>query len=217
MSDIVRIFIADDHPILRRGVKDILFEEKKFNVIGEASDGNTALEMARNLKPDILILDIEMPGLNGLEIARIINEEKLNINIIILTMYKEEEYFNEAIDLNVKAYLLKDSVITELIDSINSVMQGDFYLSPVISKYLLERNKRKNKLSEDIPAVKKLTGTEINILKLLTENKTSREIADELFISVRTVQNHRTNICNKLNLKGYNKLLQFALQNKNLL
>ena len=217
MSDIVRIFIADDHPILRRGVKDILFEEKKFNVIGEASDGNTALEMARNLKPDILILDIEMPGLNGLEIARIINEEKLNINIIILTMYKEEEYFNEAIDLNVKAYLLKDSVITELIDSINSVMQGDFYISPVISKYLLERNKRKNKLSEDIPAVKKLTGTEINILKLLTENKTSREIADELFISVRTVQNHRTNICNKLNLKGYNKLLQFALQNKNLL
>ena len=217
MDKIVKIFIADDHPILMRGLKDILAEVKEFQIVGEASDGNTALEMIRNIKPDILILDIEMPGLNGLEIARIINDEKLKINIIILTMYKEEEYFNEAIDIGVKAYLLKDSVITELIDSINSVMQGDFYISPAISKYLLERNKRKNKFSDEVPSLKKLTDTELNILRLLTENKTSREISDELYISVRTVQNHRTNICNKLNLKGYNKLLQFAIQNKNLL
>jgi DNA-binding NarL/FixJ family response regulator len=217
MDKIVKIFIADDHPILMRGLKDILAEVKEFQIVGEASDGNTALEMIRNINPDILILDIEMPGLNGLEIARIINDEKLKINIIILTMYKEEEYFNEAIDIGVKAYLLKDSVITELIDSINSVMQGDFYISPAISKYLLERNKRKNKFSDEVPSLKKLTDTELNILRLLTENKTSREISDELYISVRTVQNHRTNICNKLNLKGYNKLLQFAIQNKNLL
>lgn len=217
MSKTIKIFIADDHPILRRGLMDILKEEKDFEIVGEASDGNSALEKIQDLKPDISILDIEMPGMNGLEIAKTLKDKKSETNIIILTMYKEEEYFNEAIDLEVKAYLLKDSVVSELTDSIKSVMAGDFYISPAISKYLIGRNKRKIKLSGEHPELKKLTDTEINILKLLTENKTSREIANELFISVRTVQNHRTNICNKLNLKGYNKLLQFALQNKSLL
>jgi len=217
MSKAIKIFIADDHPILRRGLMDILKEEKDFEIVGEASDGISALEKIQDLKPDISILDIEMPGMNGLEIAKTLKDKKSETNIIILTMYKEEEYFNEAIDLEVKAYLLKDSVVSELTDSIKSVMAGDFYISPAISKYLIGRNKRKNKLSGEHPELKKLTDTEINILKLLTENKTSREIANELFISVRTVQNHRTNICSKLNLKGYNKLLQFALQNKSLL
>jgi len=217
MNKSIRILIADDHPILRRGLQDILKEEKDFDIIAEASEGNSALEKIHALKPDISILDIEMPGMNGLEIARILQEEKSETNIIILTMYKEEEYFNEAIDLGVKAYLLKDSVVTELNDSIKSVMTGDFYISPAISKYLIERNKRKSRLGEEHPSIKKLTETERHILKLLAENKTSREIADGLFVSIRTVQNHRTNICNKLNLKGYNKLLQFAIQNKSLL
>jgi DNA-binding NarL/FixJ family response regulator len=217
MRKIIKVFIADDHPIFLRGLVDILKDEPSFELAGEAQDGAVALQMIRELKPGIAILDIEMPEINGLEIARVLQSEKSNTNIVILTMYKDEEYFNEALDLGVKAYLLKDSVASELIDALKAVTQGDFYISPVISKYLIERNRNKIKPDEEQTGLDILTNMEKHILKFLADNKTSREIAEETFTSIRTVQNHRTNICNKLNLKGYNKLLQFAIQNKSFL
>ena len=217
MRRIAKVFIADDHPIFRRGIADILKDEPGFELAGEAQEGTEALRMIKELNPEIAILDIEMPGMNGLEIAKKLLEEKSKTNIVILTMYKDEEYFNEALDTGVKSYLLKDSVTSELMDSLKAVMHGDFYISPAISKYLIEWNKNKTRLIEEQPALEKLTNMEKLILKLLADNKTSREIATETYTSIRTVQNHRTNICSKLNLKGYNKLLQFAIQNRGLL
>ncbi len=217
MRRIAKVIIADDHPIFRRGVADILKDEPGFKLAGEAQEGTEALRMIKELTPEIAILDIEMPGMNGLEIAKKLQEEKCKTNIVILTMYKDEEYFNEALDTGVKSYLLKDSVASELMDSLKAVMHGDFYISPAISKYLIEWNKNKTKLIEEEPALDKLTNMEKLILKFLADNRTSREIATETYTSIRTVQNHRTNICSKLNLKGYNKLLQFAIQNRGLL
>ena len=217
MEKIIKVFIADDHPIFRKGLVDIISEEKDFEVIGEAKDGVTALDMIKNLKPDIAVLDIEMPEMNGLEVAKNLRAEKSDVNIVILTMYKDEEYFNAALDLEVKSYLLKDSVASELISGLKAVTQGDFYISPAISGYIIEWNRKKKKLENDNPEIANLTNMEKQILRLLAENKTSREIADITFTSIRTVQNHRNNICNKLNLKGFNKLLQFALQNKSFL
>jgi DNA-binding NarL/FixJ family response regulator len=214
MRKIVKVFIADDHPIFRRGLVDIINDEPRFKISGEAQDGAAALQMIKEQKPDIAILDIEMPGMNGLEIAEALLSENSTTDIVILTMYKDEEYFDKALDLEVKAYLLKDSVASELIDSLKAVTQGDFYISPVISKYLIERNKNKTREPEEQAELEILTNMEKHVLKLLAENKTSREIADETYTSIRTVQNHRTNMCAKLNLKGYNKLLQFAIQNK---
>jgi len=132
-------------------------------------------------------------------------------------MYKDEKYFDAAMDVGVKGYVLKDGIAAELIDSLRAISSGKYYISAVISDLLIDRRKRLQSLTKAIPSLSALTTAERNILKLLAENKTSREIANDLFISVRTVENHRTHICNKLGIKGHNKLLQFALEHRSVL
>jgi len=214
MPDKIQILVADDHTLFRQGLINLLNEARLFEIIAEASDGTETLQKIRELKPQIAIVDIEMPGLNGLEIVRAIKNENFPVEFVILTMYKEEEYFNAAMDLGVKGYLLKDNAISDLINCIKSVASGKYFVSPMISDYLINRHERTKSFQQANPALEALSTTEKQILKLISENKTSREIANELYISYRTVQNHRTNICEKLGLKGYNKLLQFALENK---
>jgi DNA-binding NarL/FixJ family response regulator len=210
----VKIIIADDHPLFRNGLVNTIRENSDYNVIGESANGAEALEQIRTLKPDIAILDINMPEMNGLEVTKTVNKEKLQTKIIILTMYKDEDYFNEAINLNVSAYLLKDCATNEILKCLEEVLSGEYYFSPGVLNYLVKRKSKQRTLETENPGLKDLTIAEKQVLEKVAENKTSREIAEELFISVRTVQNHRNNICTKLNLKGYNKLLQFAIYNR---
>jgi len=213
----IKIIVADDHPIFRSGLVTAIGKCSEYDVIGESENGNDAFESIKNLKPDIAILDINMPGMNGLEVTKLVNKDKLPVKIIILTMYKDEDYFNEAINLNVQAYVLKDAATYEILKCLEEVSEGEYFFSPGVLNYLVKRKNRRSSLQKDFPGLSGLTTAEKQVLLKVAENKTSREIADELFVSHRTVQNHRNNICAKLNLKGYNKLLQFAIYNKSLL
>ena len=213
----INVLIADDHPIFRQGLRKVIEEDGKYSVISETSNGAETIEKIRELKPDVAVLDIDMPKLNGIEILKAVQREKLPVKCVILTMYKDEEYFNQAMDYGVFGYLLKDSVVIELIECIEAVQSGKHYISPKISDYLLQRSEKQKALTNAIPQLQQLTKTEREVLRHLSENKTSRKIAEEMFISERTVENHRANICSKLGLKGYNALLLFALKYKPIL
>jgi DNA-binding NarL/FixJ family response regulator len=211
MNEDVRIVIADDHPLMRKGIIGVIHEIPHWRVVGEAADGEQALRLLDELHPHVLIIDIDMPKLNGLEVAKIVQQRKLLVKVIVLTMYDNETMFNRAIDVGVMGYVLKDAVVTETVDALRNVLAGKYYLSPSVSGALAKRVR----LDEDEPAyalgLSKLTRTERKVLKLIAENRTSKEIAEELFISVRTVETHRSNICQKLDLHGTNALLRFAL------
>ncbi len=210
MSSKVKIIIADDHHIFRKGILSILNEDPSIEIISEAPNGEEALKLIQSLRPDIALLDIDMPVLSGLDVARKVKASNLATKIVILTIHKDKEYFDEAIELDIKAYILKDSIANDLIDCIKEVAAGNYYISPAISGYLVKSRKQP---SGESP-LKKLTSTELQIVKLLSQNKTSSQIADVLFRSVRTIENHRNNICKKLDLSGQNALLLFAYENK---
>jgi len=214
MPEQTTIFIADDHQIFRQGLLKLLASEAAIQIVGESGDGFEAFQKIKLLQPDIAILDISMPNMSGLEVVKQIKQDKLPVEFIILTMYDDEEYFNEALDCGVKGYLLKDNAIADLLHCVRCVTEGKYYVSPLISDFLLNRKQKIIDFKCENPQLTKLTEMEKRILKLIAENKTSKEIAMELFISYRTVQNHRTHVCEKLDLKGHHKLLQFALKNK---
>ena len=217
MSSTVKILLADDHPIFREGLRKIIQQEKSFMVIDSTGDGNQALEIIRKNKPDVAILDISMPGITGLKIAKVIADENLPTLPIILTMYSDEEYLDEAMENDVKGYLLKDTTTTEIIDCIKAVLQGGFYISKELTDYIIKNKKTKSSKNDILKQLEKLTPSEKQILKLISENKTSTQIAKELFVSFRTIQNHRMNISHKLGLCGHNKLLLFAIEHRALL
>ena len=213
----IRVFIADDHQLFRQGLLKLLTSEETIKIVGETGDGLEAFQKIKQLQPDIAILDISMPNMNGLEIAKQLKKDRLAIEFIILTMYDDEEYFNEALDSGIKGYLLKDNAIADLLHCVKCIMQGKYYVSPLVSNYLVNREEKTKQLRSEHTGLAELTVKEKRILKLIAENKTSKEIAETLFISYRTVQNHRSHICEKLGLKGHHKLLQFALENKSFL
>lgn len=215
MPELIKIIIADDHPLFRNGLKQLLEKEQNIKIIGEADNGKKALELIIEKKPDIAILDIDMPGMTGLEVMKEIKDTETRI--IILTMYAEEDIFDEAITLGVKGYVLKDSAVNDILDCIGKVWENEYYLSPSVSNFLVSRRKKITELKRSNPYLDSLTVTEKKILKFISENKTSKEIADTLFLSPRTIENHRTNISNKLKLKGSHSLLKFAIENKSLL
>lgn len=210
----IRILIADDHPIFRKGLREIIEEDAELIIVREVDDGAEAFERLQSLKPDVAVLDIGMPKQNGFDVAQGAAEIKLPVKIIFLTMYKEHEAFNRALDLGVKGYILKDSAATEIVDGIKAVAAGEHYISPAISSFLVSRIARANSFSERHPGLRALTPTEQRILKFISEKKSSKEIAGELFVSPRTIDNHRANICRKLDLRGGNALLKFALDYK---
>jgi DNA-binding NarL/FixJ family response regulator len=217
METALKVLIADDHPIFREGLARTIEREPAFTIVAQCDEGNEALRLIRELRPDIAVLDISMPMLSGLEIIQSARRERLTTAFVILTMYKDERYFNEAIDAGVRGYVLKDCVATELVASLRAVARGDYYISPAMSALLIDRNTKLKSLSQILPALDSLTPTERRVLRLLSLNKTSKEIADELFVSVRTVENHRAHICTKLGLKGHNQLLLLAIGHRSLL
>lgn len=195
-------------------MKKLIKDEGSFEVVGEASDGNQAFELMKNLLPDIAVLDISMPKMSGIDAARKAREQNLPIEVLILTMCKEEKIFNQAMDTGIKGYVLKENSMEDLLIGMKTVANGEYFLSPQISEYLMHRNKSERPAVMPRAQLKDLTNTEKRILKLISENKTSKEIGEALSSSFRTVQNHRANICLKLGFKGRNKLLEFALENK---
>jgi DNA-binding NarL/FixJ family response regulator len=214
MKSEISIVIADDHPVFRQGLRQIIEMEQGLEVVGEARDGAAALSMIQELKPDIAVLDINMPNLKGFDVAREIRQQGLKVGIIFLTMYDDERMFNQALNVGALGYLLKDSAISDIAGSVRAVAAGQHFISPAISRYLINRSNRSMVLSEKTPRLNDLTPTELRVLKLIAENKTSKEIAAQLFISHRTVENHRTNICQKLGIHGSNSLIKFALEHK---
>jgi DNA-binding NarL/FixJ family response regulator len=210
----ITILIADDHPIFRKGLRQIIDSESGLKVLGEADDGAAAYDMAQQLRPDVLVLDVNMPKVDGFEVARKIRDHHLEVAVIFLTMYKDEEIFNDALDLGARGYVLKSSALTDIVDCVRAVASGQHYISPALSNFLLNRRGRATNFVKDKPAIRDLTPTELRILRLIAESKTSKEIAAELFISYRTVENHRANICQKLDLHGSNTLVKFAFEHK---
>jgi DNA-binding NarL/FixJ family response regulator len=209
--------IADDHPIFREGMVRTIERDRSFLIVGQAGDGEEALGLVSELHPDIAVLDVSMPVMDGLEVARLIHQKALLTEVVVLTMYKDARYFDAALDLGVRGYILKDSVGTELLSCLKAVAGGVYYISPALSHFLIERNRKSEALSASTPMRDRLTPAELNIMRLLADNLTSKEIAAKLFVSIRTVENHRMHICQKLGIKGHNKLLQFALENKSTL
>jgi DNA-binding NarL/FixJ family response regulator len=217
MADKIKILIADDHPIMRQGLKFVLDEHPDFSIVSEASNGRKAVDILSNNEIDVVTLDVEMPEMGGFEVARYISGKKLNTKIIFLTMYKDEHIFNEAMEVGALGYVLKENAVIDIIECIRSVITGQHYISPALSHLILSKNRGRKTLASSLPSINDLTKTELNILKLISESKTTREIADDLFISYKTVENHRSNIAKKLNLQGAHSLVKFALNNKSVL
>jgi DNA-binding NarL/FixJ family response regulator len=214
MNSEIQIIIADDHPIFRQGLRAAIERQTDFRIVAEADNGETALALIAENEPDIAILDVDMPGKDGFETAAAVMQRNLATGIIFLTMHNAESLFNAALDLGVKGYVLKDSALPEITDCIRAVAGGRHYISPPLSTYLVSRASRTDELKRKSPGVADLTPAERKILKLIAAEKTSRQIADELFISVRTVDRHRANISSKLGLHGSNALVKFALTHK---
>lgn len=210
----IKIILADDHPIVRQGLKQIIEFDKNLTVVAEAGDGKNALDLIVAHSPNVAVLDIDMPELDGFSVVRALQIKSAQIGIVFLTMHSEEEIFQEAMDLGVKGYVLKESAVSDIVAAIKSVANGGSFLSPSLSMFLLNRRHRTSQLEAEKPGLHLLTTTERRILKMIAGDKTSKEIADELFISYRTVETHRTNISRKLDLQGSLALIKFAVTHK---
>jgi two-component system, NarL family, response regulator DegU len=213
-NDKIKVFIADDHPIFLSGLRLMIDAASSMEVIGEANDGEKALNQIEILLPDVAVLDLSMPKQNGFDIVRALRQKKIEINVIFLTMHDEEATLHSALDLGVKGYILKDSAIDEIVNGIKTVYKGKSFISPKMSTYLVSRIRNVKGFLDQTPSLNSLTPAEMKILRLIGEHKTTREIAESLFISHRTVDRHRYNICNKLKITGINSLLKFAIENK---
>lgn len=209
-----QIFIVDDHPLFRAGLRQVIFDDDRFELIGQTGDGQEAMAFIEQNKPDVAVLDLKLPRLSGLEIARRVQAGRLKTRVIILTMHNEEELCNRALDHGAMGFVLKENAVDEIIQAIAAVAEGRHYFSPSVSGHLIRRRERADSLVREKPGLKDLTKAELRILKLIAMKKTSREIAAELFISPRTVEAHRANICAKLELRGSHSLLYFALSHK---
>jgi two-component system, NarL family, response regulator DegU len=207
----LNILIADDHPIFLKGLKEVIETDTDLKVVAESPNGQEALIAFQTLKVDVVILDIDMPRLNGLDAAEQMLKLKPDLPIIILTMHKEKAPFMRSLEIGVQGYVLKENAVSDVVNAIYKVHEGNSYLSPEMSSYLFRRSSASPKQSK-VDVLSLLTPTEKQILKMVAEYKSSKEIADELFISEKTVFNHRMNISKKLNLTGKNSLLRFAVE-----
>ena len=216
MKDKLTILIADDHPMIRDSLRNAIESNTEWEVAGEAQDGEVAIELINKLQPAIVILDISMPVRNGFEVVRALRQKKVQTQVIFLTMHRNEDFFQRALDLDVRGYVLKDSAVIDVVSAIKAVSRGEHYTSPALTSYLIRKRSGGSSAasSEQGLGLHSLSPTERRVLELIAEYKTSRDIAEELNTSPRTVETHRTNICQKLGLHGRHALMKFALENK---
>ncbi len=210
----VRVFIADDHAIMRKGLRDLIEAEQTFTVCGEAGNGSDALQKIEELRPDIVLTDIDMPQMSGIDIAKTISSRKLKSKVIILTMHSDESFYTAAIDAGAMGYVLKEGAVSDIVQAITAVKEGKYYISPALSTFTVARTQENMLLQEGASSLSLLTQTERRVLKLISQHKSTKEIAEELFVSPRTIDSHRSNISAKLNLQGQNALLRFAIESK---
>lgn len=210
-----KILIVDDHPLFRKGIKAVLTDYENVTVIGEAGSGEEAFSIIEKLHPDIIVLDLQLPGMSGVDLSRKVKAIFPDTKIILLTMHKEEGIFNKSFEYGIDAYLLKENAVDEVIKAIEVVSEGNYYLSPLVAQYLMKQNINEKKLAKENSGMQYLTEKEKEVLQFIAMNKTTKEIASELFLSSKTIENHRANICKKLNISGPNALLKFIIENKN--
>jgi two-component system response regulator DegU len=210
----IRVFIVDDHPIFREGLAQVIQADPRLEWTGAAGDTVEAWPRIQALRPQVAVLDVELPGRSGLDLAADLQRLVPPIPSIALTMHKDESLFNLAMDRGVTGYILKENAVTDLINGILAVARGEVFLSPTISGYLLRRHQQQQALRRSLPALDLLTPRERRILKLTAENRSCKEIGQALFISHRTVETHRASIARKLELRGSHALLQFAIEHR---
>jgi len=210
----ISVIIVDDHDYFRSGFADDIKNDDSIKLIAEAKNGQEGLELISKLKPDIAIIDIDLPEIKGLELTKRVKIKSPETNIIILTSFKDEEYFIEAMEVGVSGYFYKDET-ADLVSAMKKIHYGETVLSPQVLTLLSKLYKNRSVKENKKPDISSLTPRELEILKLISENKTSQEISAQLFIEKRTVETHRNNIREKLELigKGSNALLVFAIQN----
>jgi len=207
-----KIVLADDHVLIRQGLKKLIEENRSLEVIGEAGDGLELLDVLDNTIPDLIILDISMPHLRGIEVISEVKRICPEVKILMITMHKSEQYFLCAMSAGADGYLLKEDSDSELLNAIDVVMQDDMYISPHLTEEFSDEVIKSYRENGSFPC-ETLTNREIEVLKLVAEGLTSKEIADILSISIRTVEHHRANLLKKLNLKNTADLIKHAIQN----
>lgn len=213
-TDNIKIFIADDHPIFRSGLRQLIETAPRMTVIGEAKDGAEAIERLLASPADIALLDIDMPKADGFEVLTTLRQKGVSLQFVFLTMHKDEQFLNAALDLGVKGFLVKDSAAEEVLDCLNAVVNGEEFISPQLTSFLLKRLRQARENPPQPSLLDQLTPTERRVLKRVAAYKTNKEIAAELCMGIRTVEQHRLNISEKLNLHGRHALMKFATENK---
>jgi DNA-binding NarL/FixJ family response regulator len=204
----IRILLADDHAVVRQGFKMILGAQPDFEIVGEAGNGREAVELAENLKPDVVVMDVAMPELNGIEATRRLAASAPHTRVVALSMHKDNVYVREILRAGARGYLLKDSVAGDLVSAVRAVAQGEGYISPAVSNAVLDDYRKHVTNPIDL-----LSSREREVLQMLAEGKTNKEIAAVLNLSVYTVDAHRGRIMEKLNVHSINELVRFAVRN----
>ena len=208
----IRVLLADDHKLIRAGLRLVVDQQLDLSVVGEADDGRQAVELAKSLKPDVVVMDIGMPNLNGIEAARQIRQIRPDAAVVMLSMHSDEGYVLRALGAGARAYLLKDSATTDLVQAIHAVVEGKSFFSPAVSKVLLQDYMRKLRRSGAEDSYDLLSPREREVLQLVAEGKSNKESASLLNLSVYTVETHRAKIMQKLNLKGVPELILYAVR-----
>jgi two-component system response regulator NreC len=210
----IRILLADDHTMFRQGVKTLLAAETDMEVIGEAADGTSAFERATELKPDVVLMDIGMPGPSSFETTRQIKRDRPETKVLFLTMYDDEDYLVEGMEVGASGYVLKDSPAAQLVAAVRDVCRGGSYLSPRMLSQLVDDFRTRVKSTERVPRFATLTPREKEVLKMLAEGNSVKEVAGQLNLSVKTVEAHKFNLMRKLNIHNKAQLVQYAIQKK---
>lgn len=208
----ITVLLADDHTVVRQGLRALLQSEKDIEIVGEAETGRQAVRLARSLKPDVVVMDIAMPQLNGLEATRQINKETPSSRVLILSSYSDDEYLHHSTEVGAAGYLLKQAALTHVITAIREVKRGNAFFSPTIAKRLVDHYRET--LVRGVPVRKRtdlLTSREAEVLQLVAEGQGNKQIAADLGISVKTVERHRQGLMNKLNIHDVAGLTRYAI------
>ena len=214
MSASIRLILADDHPIVRHGLRQIIEADDALAIVAEVGDGKAALAAVQAHAPDVAVLDIDMPVLDGFAVVRALSTLPSRPEIVFLTMHSEQELFEAALELGIKGYVLKESAVTDIVAAIQAVAEGQPYLSPALSAHVLDHQRRQEGPDRLHPGLATLTPTERRVLKLIAADRSTKEIAAQLSVSPRTVETHRQNIGAKLDVRGSLALVRFALQHR---
>lgn len=223
----IRVLLADDHDILRQGLKMLLGMQQEMQVVGEARTGREAVLMTQELKPDVVVMDISMPDMDGLEACQLIRSQQPSTQVMMLTMHESEEYFLQSLRMGAAGYLVKKAAPSDLSMAINAIAQGGAFLYPGLAKALIHsyvtssvpatpasQDHETMNTSSLAQALRILTPREVEVLRLVAEGRTNQEIADQLTLSIKTVQTHRANVMEKLDLRDITHLVRFAVKHR---